>query len=99
MLQAIIRWIDSQKQLSNLLSAISGQLAVNRGFPMIVGTGFVILSLFTTLLVIPFMVLLSDNFDSIMLLLCIPATILHLGIIIAFIGFMMSAPLGKGYKE
>jgi hypothetical protein len=92
------RRIDSSQRLARLLSWISTTLAIRRGLPMLLGTILVVISCLVTGVVIP-VIALSEEVADIWLLLCIPALILHLGIFIAFIGFMMSEPLGRGYKE
>jgi hypothetical protein len=32
-------------------------------------------------------------------LLCIPFTLLHLGVLVGFTGTMLAIPLGQGYKD
>jgi hypothetical protein len=93
-----MRFIDRNRTLAGLLAWISTTLSVQRGLPMLVGTVLVALSCIVTGVVIP-VIISSENLSSIWYLLCAPALILHLGIFIAFIGFMMSAPLGKGFRE
>jgi hypothetical protein len=92
------RRLDSSQRLARLLSWISTTLAINRGLPMLAGTILVVMSCLVTGIVIP-IIALTEAVADIWLLLCIPSLILHLGIFIAFIGFMMSEPLGRGYKE
>jgi hypothetical protein len=92
------RRLDRSQRLSRLLAWVSTTLAVNRGLPMLAGTVMVFVSWIASGIIIPAIALSSDVAD-IWLLLCVPAFILHLGIVTAFIGFMMSEPLGRGYKE
>jgi len=94
----MLRRIDESAVLSRLLSWVSTTLAVNRGLPMLAGTAMVVFS-FILSGVFLFVITGADDVPDVWLLLCIPATLLHLGVIIGFIGFMMSAPLGSGYRE
>jgi len=87
---------DESKFVGEFLAKLSTTLAVYRGLPMLVGTGLVIASLVTSLIVIP-IIALSEN--TILFLLCIPTILFHLGTITALIGIMMSAPLGRGFHE
>lgn len=97
-MKALLNWVDQNKQLGKLLSAFSALLAVYRGLPMLAGTGLVLLSLIASACLIP-LIVNSKDVPDIWLWLCLPALLLHLGIITAFIGFMMSEPLGRGYQE
>lgn len=97
-MQYILRKIDRHPFVGNLLSQSSRFLAVNRGFLMLLGTGLIILSAIATLIVMAIIVG-SAEAGMIWLLLCIPAALLHIGLIAGFIGVMMIIPLGQGYEE
>lgn len=92
----LLRWVDRNAALNNFLTKLSTMLSINRGLPMLVGTVLVTISLVVSAIVIP---VIAFSTDTIWLLLCLPAAILHLGLIVAFIGFMVSAPLGRGFRE
>jgi hypothetical protein len=94
-----MRFIDRNPAVGRLLNWSSAMLAVQPGLPMLGGTVLVVVSCIATGIVIPVIVSSSDEISSIWYLLCIPALILHLGIFVGFLGFMLSAPLGKGYRE
>ncbi len=98
-MQTLLRQIDRNVWLRNALNRLSNTLAINRGLPMVVGLGLVILSLITVSIGIPLLVFLSDDVVMGWLFLCIPALLLHLGIIVALVGFMLVTPLGRGYRE
>lgn len=94
----MLRFVDRNNFLFRLLTAFSKRLAANRGLPMVAGAALTLISWLVTGIVL--IVIVSDaSIDSIWLLLCLPATLLHLGVFVGFIGFMLSVPLGPGYKE
>lgn len=94
----LVHKIDSSPTLNRLLSGISTWLAIQRGLPMLVGTILVAFSCLVFGVTLPLLVSATDS-DTLWVLLCLPLFLLHLGILLAFIGFMMAAPLGKGYRE
>lgn len=97
-MKALLKRLDSNPLLSQALNQMSTTLAIYRGLPMIAGLVCIVLSLILTGIFIP-LIALSEQVADIWLLLCVPALLLHLGLIFGFIGFMMSTPLGKGYRE
>jgi hypothetical protein len=94
----LLRAIDQSPLLGKILSAISSGLALQRGLPMVVGTVFIILSLLTSAIILP-LIVSSEAVADIWLLLCLPLFLLHIGILSALIGLMLSAPLGRAYRE
>lgn len=90
--------LDKNPYLARLLAFVSTTLAVQRGLPMLAGTVLVVLSCLASVILLPLVVAITEA-SGWWLLLLIPALLLHLGVIVAFIGFMMAAPLGKGYHE
>jgi hypothetical protein len=90
--------IDSSPWLSNFINQISSSMATQRGLLLMIGTGLVIISLLSTALVLILMVSTS-GYSSSLYLLCIPFALLHLGLLVGFIGMMLATPLGQGYKD
>jgi hypothetical protein len=95
---ALLKWIDKNPRIGKLLTRISAVWAVNRGLPMIFGAALVLLSCGLTGLILP-LIVSTEAVADIWLLMCLPALILHGGIFIGFLGFMMSQPMGAGYRE
>lgn len=89
---------DASDRLSNLISSLSSAMATQRGLPILVGTGLVVASLIAHAVVLVILVS-SDGFDRNLYWLCIPFTMLHLGILAGFTGTMLAIPLGQGYKD
>ena len=92
------RRLDASDRLSNLISSLSSAMATQRGFPILVGTGLLVASLIAHAVVLVILVS-SDGFDHNLYWLCIPFTLLHLGILAGFTGTMLAIPLGQGYKD
>jgi hypothetical protein len=65
---------------------------------MLLGTILVGLSCAVSVILVPVLVVVLEA-SGWLLLVLLPVLLLHLGIMVAFIGFMMSVPLGKGYHE
>lgn len=93
-----MRFIDRSPAIARLLNFTSTMLAVQRGLPMLAGTVLVVVSGIATGIVIP-VIISSEGLSSIWYLLCVPALILHLGVFVGFLGFMLAEPLGRGYRE
>jgi hypothetical protein len=73
-------------------------MATQRGLLLLLGTAIVLLSLVVSALVIALLV--SDgHFDQTLYWLCLPAALLHLGVLLGFTGIMLAVPLGQGYKD
>jgi hypothetical protein len=94
----MLRPLDSSPRISRFLRWISTAMAKHRGLPMMVGTGLVIFSALVFGVVIPVLVA-SNRLDSTVLWLCLPLALLHLGIFVGFLGFMLSAPLGEAHRS
>lgn len=73
-------------------------MATQRGLLLMIGSGLLITSLITHFIVLVIMVS-TDSFDSNLYWLCIPFTLLHVGVLIGFTGAMIATPLGQGYKD
>ena len=93
-----IRKFDSSPYLSNLINSLSSSMATQRGLPLVVGTGILILSLFAHWIVLIILVS-SESFSRNLYWLCIPFTLMHVGILAGFTGAMLAIPLGQGYKD
>lgn len=94
----MFRWIDKNQTLAGVLGWVSKTLAYQRGLPMVIGVGLIILSWVVTGIVM-LIIVSASGVEDVWLLLCLPATLLHLGVLVGLIGLMMSVPLGQGYKE
>lgn len=94
----MFRFLDKNPTLGKILAGISTTLAYQRGLPMVIGTVLVVVSWIVTGIVMIVLVAAADV-ETVWLLLCLPATLLHLGVLSGFIGMMMAVPLGQGYKE
>src|SRR5688500_7333568 len=98
MLRPLLHKVDTSRFLGNFLTGSSSFLARRRGLLMLAGTGITILSLILTAIFM-LVIVSSAEVSNIWLLLCIPATLLHLGVILGLIGVMMVIPLGQSYGE
>jgi len=94
----MLRRIDSSKRLSIWLAQLSASSARLRGLPLLIGTGFLLLSLLSFGLVIVSLVI-SENASSSWLWLCLPVAFLHFALLIFFAGVMLAVPLGEGYRD
>jgi hypothetical protein len=90
--------VDSSGSLSNLIDSLSSSMASQRGLPLIVGTGILVLSLVTTAIVLVALVS-TDAYDRNLYLLCIPFSLLHIGVLAGFTGAMLATPLGQSYRD
>lgn len=93
-----VRVIDSSERLSNSINSLSSAMATQRGLPLVVGTGILILSLIAHGIVLVALVS-TDNYDRNLYWLCIPFTLMHVGVLAGFTGAMLATPLGQGYKD
>lgn len=93
-----IRAFDSSERLSNSIDSLSSSMATQRGLPLVVGTGILILSLIAHGVVLLALVS-TDNYDRNLYWLCIPFTLMHVGVLAGFTGAMLATPLGQGYKD
>src|SRR5688572_29838494 len=90
--------LDASPGLSRRINRISSLMATQRGLLLLIGTGIVLLSLIAHAIVL---VLLVTHYDlsSALYWLCLPAALLHVGVLTGFIGIMLATPLGQGYKD
>ncbi len=93
-----VRRVDASDRLSGLINSLSSAMATQRGLPILVGTALLVVSLIAHAVVLAILVS-SDGFDRNLYLLCIPFTLMHLGILAGFTGTMLAIPLGQGYKD
>jgi hypothetical protein len=93
-----VRRMDASERLSNLINSLSSAMATQRGLPILVGTALLVASLIAHAVVLVILVA-SDGFDRSLYLLCIPFTLMHLGVLAGFTGTMLAIPLGQGYKD
>lgn len=93
-----INLIDSSPRLSDMINSLSSAMATQRGLPLLIGTGIVVLSLLTLGIVMIGLVM-TNSFDRNLYWLCIPFTLLHIGVLAGFTGAMLAIPLGQGYKD
>ncbi len=94
----LLRRVDASPRFGHVITALSSSIAPKRGVPLLAGTVLVVLSLLASGLVIVLLVE-SGRFDAGLYWLCIPAALLHLGVLTGFIGIMVAVPLGQGYRE
>lgn len=94
----LLRRIDSSARLSHTISELSSSMATQRGLLLLIGMVIVGLSLLVNVLVIAALVS-AGRFDRSLSWLCLPAVLLHLGVILGFTGIMLAVPLGQGYKD
>lgn len=93
----MLRQIDRSPRISELLRNLSSGLASRLGLPMLVGTVLILVSGLCFTLTVPLLVLI-ENANAAWLMLCIPLGILHLGLFLGFLGFMLATPLGAEYR-
>lgn len=94
----LLRRIDSSARLSHTISELSSSMAMQRGLLLLIGMVIVGLSLLVNVLVIVALVS-AGRFDRSLSWLCLPAVLLHIGVILGFTGIMLAVPLGQGYKD
>jgi hypothetical protein len=98
LLEPAVRRIDASERLSVLINSLSSAMATQRGLPILAGTALLVASLVAHAVVLVILVA-SDGFDRSLYLLCIPFTLMHLGVLVGFTGTMLAIPLGQGYKD
>lgn len=98
MIVDMLKKLDQSPRISQFLRSISTAMAKQRGLPMLVGTGFLIVSGLCFAVIIPALVI-SDNLPAPALWLCLPLALFYVGVIIGFIGFMLATPLGEEYRS
>jgi len=98
LVRPILRRIDSSARLSHTISELSSSMATQRGLLLLIGMVIVGLSLLVNILVIAALVS-AGRFDRSLYWLCLPAVLLHVGVILGFTGIMLAVPLGQGYKD
>lgn len=94
----VARVIDSSDRLSRLINSLSSSMATQRGLLLVVGTGVVVLSLMVHGITVIALVA-TEHFSRALYWLCVPATLLHVGILAGFVGILLAVPLGQGYKS
>ena len=92
------RLVDTSPRFGGAINWLSSVMAPQRGMPLLVGTVLVALSLVTSGLIIILLVA-SGRFGVALYWFCIPAVLLHGGVLAALIGIMVAAPLGQGYRD
>lgn len=92
------RRLDASPRLSRGINRMSSLMATQRGLLLLLGTALVALSLVAHGVVIVLLVT-QDAFSGGLYWLCLPAALLHLGVLTGFTGIMLAAPLGQGYKD
>ncbi len=98
LLRPLFTRIDSSGNLSNLINSLSSSMASQRGLPLIIGTILLIVSLVIHGIVLIGLVS-TDNYDKNLYWLCIPFTLLHVGVLAGFTGAMLAIPLGQSYRD
>lgn len=94
----VARVIDSSDRLSRVINSLSSSMATQRGLLLMIGIGIVLISLLVHGITI-MLLAGTDQFDSGLYWLCVPATLLHVGILAGFVGILLAVPLGQGYKS
>jgi hypothetical protein len=94
----LMRRLDSWQWLSQFLQRLSSALSSRRGWPLLTGTLFAVISLLCFGGVLLGLVL-SDRAAGAWLFLCAPLLLLHLAILVGFTGAMLAIPLGEGYRD
>jgi hypothetical protein len=84
----VFRQIDRSAWLTDLIKRLSTGLSRRRGLPLIVAIVVIILSLILHLLALAF--------PGSGLMLACAFTVLHVGLLIGFIGIVLMEPLGRG---
>jgi hypothetical protein len=94
----LLERVDSSKRLSSVIDTLSSSMASQRGLPLLVGTALLIVSLIVHGIVLVGLVS-TDSFDKNLYWLCIPFTLLHVGVLAGFTGAMLAIPLGQSYRD
>jgi Na+/phosphate symporter len=94
----LVRRFDTSPRWSQTINSLSSSMATQRGLLLLIGTAIVVISLVVSALAIVLLVA-QGHFDRALYWLCLPAALLHLGILLGFTGIMLAVPLGQGYKD
>ena len=89
---------DASPRFSAMINSLSSAMATQRGLPLLIGTVLLFISWITHAITLIILVS-THSFDQQLYLLCIPFTVLHVGVLAGFIGAMLAIPLGQGYKD
>jgi len=90
--------LDASPRLSNVINSLSSSMATHRGLLLLIGTVLLLLSLVTHAIVLLILVS-SEAFGRNLYWLCIPFTLMHVGVLVGFTGAMLATPLGQGYRN
>ena len=90
--------LDKSRRVSRRIDRISSLMATQRGLLLLIGTAIVLVSLIAHAVVL---ILLVTHYDLSggLYWLCLPAALLHAGVLTGFTGIMLATPLGQGYKD
>ena len=83
----LFNWLDRLPQIKALIKWLSATLAAQRGLPLIVAIVFTVISLILHLI--------AAASGNELVMIC-GETILHIALLIGFIGVLLAAPLGRG---
>jgi hypothetical protein len=86
-MRAFNRWFDQSPRISNSIKWLSVWLSSKRGLPVL---GAIVLTVFS--LIVHIVAALSGN----TLVLICGFSILHIAILIGFLGVLLAEPLGRG---
>jgi len=98
LIRRLIERFYSSSYFSQFINRISSSMATQRGLLLMVGTVLLVISLVVHAIVI-IGIVSTERYDRSLYWLCLPTTLLHLGVLIGFTGAMIATPLGQGYKD
>ena len=94
----MLRRLDRNSTISRFLRQLSSGLAARIGVPMLIGTVLIVVSAISFAIIIPLLAM-SEGISGQLIWLCLPLGILHIGLFLGFLGFMLAAPLGADYRS
>jgi len=86
-MRAFYRWFDQSPRISNLIKWLSFWLASKRGLPVL---GAIVLTVFSLI-----MHVIAAMTSNTLVLIC-GFAILHIAILVGFLGVLLAEPLGRG---
>jgi hypothetical protein len=83
----MLNWFDQSPQIKALIKWLSKSLATQRGLPMIGAIALTVVSLIVHIV--------AAVSNSVILSIC-GFSVLHIAIIVGFVGILLAEPLGRG---
>ena len=90
--------LDRSPTLGRLIGRASSLMATQRGLLLMVGVVLLFVSVILHFLALVAMVSWGGMSEAVYWL-CVPFAMLHVAVLVSFVGIMLATPLGQGYSD